>query len=88
MERCLKTPEELVFALKKSAVSNSSTAPLVETDQADGIFVVNVEGISLMNLKRRFMLPTSVSMSNPVFPFFRYAQTTKTPLVSLGAPPN
>lgn len=57
MKRYREIQVELVYVLKKSAASSSLVALLVETKQTEGVFIVDVKGLSLMNLRRRFMLP-------------------------------
>lgn len=46
---------ELVFTLKKNAISSSLAAHVVKTEQANGIFIRSVEEISFVNLKNNYL---------------------------------
>lgn len=79
---------KLVSVLKEGATPNSLAILVMKTEQAEGIFVVDVEGTFLGEPKEKVLPFTSASTLSPVFPLSRYAKATQMPLASLGAPPN
>lgn len=78
---------ELVSALKEGASSSSLAAPMMKTKQAEGVFVVDVEGVFPSEQKKNNLTPTFASTSSPIFPFSRYAKAIHEVLIYLGAPP-
>lgn len=88
MKQYLETRLELVFALKKGTTFSSLAPFIVNTDQAEGVFVVDVEGTFLGEPKKKVLAFTSASTSSLVFLLSRCTQTTQAALASLRAPPN
>ena len=59
MVQCWDTRVELVSSLKEDTTSSLLTIHVVKMDQTEGIFVVDVEGLSLVNLNKRLLLSYS-----------------------------
>ena len=78
---------EFIFALKEGTASSSLDASVVKMEQAEGVFVVNVEGTFPCKPKDKVPASTFANNWSPIFPFSRYAQATHAALASLGAPP-
>ena len=68
--------QELVPALKEGATSTSLATHVVKTEQAVGVFVVDVEGTFPSEPKEKVPASTSSSTSNSVFSLSNYIQAT------------
>ena len=60
----------------------------MKTEQAEGVFVVDMEGIFLGEPKEKVPAFTSANTSTPVFPLSHYAWVTQMTLASLSALPD
>ena len=63
---------ELVSALKEGATSNSLAAPVVKSEQVEGVIVVDVEGSFPGEPKDKASAPAFASVSSPSLPISRY----------------
>lgn len=81
-------PSIIGFPLKEDVTSSSLAASVIKTEQAKGVFVVDVKEHFPNKPKDKVHASTSVSMSIMVISFSRYAQATQMTLASLGAPPD
>lgn len=72
VERYWKTRVELVSMLMEGAISSSLAPPVVKTEQAQSVFVVDVEGVFFNEPREKVFAFASASMSSPIFPFFCY----------------
>jgi hypothetical protein len=88
VERYWETRVELVSALKEGAASSFMAVPEVKMEVQEGVYVVDVEGASLINSTAQGQALAAASASSPVLLLFRYAQATQAALASLGAPPD
>ena len=64
------------FHIEGDVTSNSLTAHVVKTEQAEGVFVVDVEGTFPGEPKEKVPISASASTSSPSFPLSRYAFAT------------
>lgn len=65
-----------VSTLKEDATFTSLAASVVKTEQAEGIFIVDVEGTFLDEPKENMSTSVSASTSSPIFSFSCYVHAT------------
>lgn len=73
VQQYLKMHVELVFTLIDGTTSNILAAHVVKTEEAEGVFVVDVEGTFPSEPKERVPASTSASTSIMIFPLSHYA---------------
>ena len=87
VERYWETQVALVSALKEGSTSSLMAVSEVKSEVPEGVYVVNVQGISPSEPKDKGSAPTVASTLSPILPLSRYAQAIQAALASLGAPP-
>lgn len=83
-----ETRVKMVSILKENTTSSSLATLVAKTEQAKGVFVVDVKGTFLNEPKEKVFASISISMLSLIILLSCYAQAIKATLVSLGTPPN